>query len=92
MKLEVIRLTKEIVSGTQPIADRNEFELKIGNTINIDEDMIINVIEIGEDYVKVVINSRSINKEFIQYIIKDIEISITPNLLGEHRQYIFALS
>ena len=92
MKLEVLTIIKEIIAGANPTTNRYEFDLKIGKKIEVDEDTIINVLEVGEDYTKVLINSRLIKKEFVQYIISDVEISITPNLLGEHRQYILALS
>ena len=92
MKLVVLTITKDIVAGARPTTNRYEFDLNIGKKIEVDEDTIINVSEICEDYAKIIINSRLMNKEFIQYIIRDVEISITPNLLGEHRQYIFALS
>lgn len=92
MKLEVLTITKDIVVGAKPTTNRYEFDLKIGEKFEVDEHTIINVLEVGEDYAKVLINSRLIKKEFVQYIIRDVEISITHNLLGEHRQYILAIS
>jgi len=85
-------ITKDIIFSAETKTIIKEIDLIVNNETKIDEDTSVKVVEICNNFAIIDIDCMLVNKSFSQYVFKDMEVSFTPALLGEYKQYVLTLS